>query len=103
MRNPNIRRSKRGDKLKPLKIGPSCHKVNSRRNSACGSARLEDLKWTDWWTDSGFTAKGMYLHVSHIGTGGHEGTSHRVYCKLTETPRLMLKNGELYWLVDKEK
>lgn len=83
--------------------GPRRLKVESPRNSECGSARLRDLNFSEWWTDS-WTGEGIagitHLKVPHKGGEGMEGTVHRVYCKHSEKPRLMWKNGTLYWLVE---
>lgn len=70
--------------------------VNSRRNSVCGSARLKDLDWENWFTDR--TGQGcIYLHVLKV----YDDTWHRVFCRLhSETPRLEMVKGRLYWLID---
>lgn len=72
------------------------HRVNSPRNSICGSARLEELDWENWFTDTGFGT--MYLHVQSLDGE----TWHRVCCRKTAAPRLRLQDGVLYWLVDEE-
>jgi hypothetical protein len=71
-------------------------KVNSNRNSSCGSVKLSDLDWTNWFTDTSFETH--YLHVTHKD-GYAIGGIHRVHCKLAENPRLAMQNGELYWLI----
>lgn len=71
-------------------------RVNSRRNSICGSARLADLDWSNWFTDT--TGGGLYLHVRSLD----EEAWHRVQCRKAWGPRLKLVDGELFWLVDEE-
>jgi hypothetical protein len=74
------------------------HRVTSPRNSVVGTGgvTLADLDWSQWWTDG---IRGhLYLHVPHLDGD----TIHRVYCRRTDTPRLQMRGGELYWLVDKE-
>lgn len=71
-------------------------RVYSSRNSACGSARLADLDWSEWWTGTGFSGQMFVLHVRHKVM---RDTSHRVYCRHTDTPRLACRDGALYWLV----
>jgi len=74
---------------------PRWRKVNSRRNSECGSARLETLDWSSWWTD---TIDGdHYLHVA--STDGE--TVHRVYCRCASSCRLGMRDGVLYWIIDR--
>lgn len=83
-------------------------KVNSRKNSTCGSAQLKELDWSNWFTDSGSmywprpvnrTIPYCYLHVDHKKGVSYGGT-HRVHCRAGDNVRLMLKNGELYWILD---
>lgn len=67
--------------------------VTSPRNSECGSARLKDLHWHEWFTD--YSGGLVYLHVK-----GDDGTWHRVFCrKPCDKPRIGRFGGELYWLV----
>jgi len=80
-------------RLKPRRL-----KINSIRNSTCGSARLADLDWSHWCTDIGFAGCSLYLHVAHVDGE----TAHRVHCKHALRPRLEMKDGELYWLVDED-
>ena len=68
-------------------------RVNSPRNSICGSAILADLDWTNWFTDT--TGGGLYLHVQSLDGQ----TWARVYCRHADTPRLRLQAGVLYWLI----
>lgn len=79
------------------KIGPRTLKVNNRRNSAC-SVPLSWLDWSCWWTGNGLSGNLFILHVPHKDTV--DGPIHRVYCRHSDTPRLRMENGELYWLVD---
>lgn len=66
--------------------------IASSRNSICDSARLKDLDWSTWWTDTSFNQH--YLHVQH-----RDGeTAHRVYCRFDERPRLTMQRGKLMWL-----
>jgi hypothetical protein len=81
---------------------PRIHRlrVDSRRNSTCGSARLDDLDWSEWWTGTGLSGKMFILHVRHKEM---RDTSHRVYCRTSDTPRLAFRGGVLYWLVSEEE
>lgn len=82
-------------------LGPRWFRVAHPRNSTCGSARITDLDFSEWWTDGGSGSPwGLaYLKVPHKGGNGMEGTVHRVHCRYTDTPRLAMREGELYWLV----
>ena len=71
-------------------------KVASKRNSDCG-VPLDQLDWSNWWTD--IVGQVVYLHVQH--TDKSDGAVHRVWYKHADYPRLMLRDGVLYWLVDK--
>ena len=75
---------------------PTIHRrrVNSPRNSICGSATLAELDWSHWFTDT--TGGGLYLHVRSLDAE----TWHRVYCRQTAAPRLRLLDDVLFWLVD---
>lgn len=69
---------------------------SSRRNSVCGSAAIESLDWSEWWTDS-WDGRGVgYLKVPRHS----DGTVHRVYCRHSDTPRIAMRDDVLYWLVD---
>ena len=70
-------------------------KVDSPRNSACGSANLADLDWSTWWTDQ-IPGAGLYLHVAHQRSDSY----HRVRCRHSESARLLMDRGALKWLVD---
>jgi hypothetical protein len=78
--------------------------VANARHSKCGSAKLKDLDFDrGWWTDGTTTLYGteicLYLHVYH-----KDGeTIHRVHCRNHKNPRLLMKNGKLYWLVPAPK
>lgn len=105
------------------KPGPISRRVNSPRNSDCGSAKLADLDWSNWWTDGncriGKYRYGIYIHVRRCKEGPDFEASdrrnkkykfprdfetwHRVYCRATDNPRLSVKEGQLYWLIDKTK
>ena len=71
-------------------------KASSRRNSSVGTGGVgvTDLDWSDWWTDHSGDAN--YLHVRHLDGD----TVHRVHCRFARRPRLALRGGVLYWLVD---
>lgn len=71
-------------------------RVDSARNSMCGSISFRHLDWSDWFTDDSF--KSHYLHVA-----GPHGTYHRVRCRDAERPRLSMAKGHLYWLVDEQR
>ena len=78
--------------------GPSRRKVKDRRNSE-SDVPLSQLNWMQWWIDRGFSGQVLYLKVPHADPT--LGSVHRVYCKWSDTPRLEMKDGELYWLIDK--
>lgn len=78
--------------------------VSSPRNSTCGSAKLSELDWSEWFTDglslflngAQYPLRSSYLHVHH-----RDGeTIHGVYCRHSDTPRLAMRGGKLYWLID---
>lgn len=74
--------------------------VNSPRNSDCGSAKLSDLDWSNWWIDLSFGQ--FYLHVrrAHPRLDGPGDESwHRVHCRATNDPRIRLMGGRLYWII----
>lgn len=75
----------------------SWRRVNSPRNSECGSAALSSLDWTNWWTDT--SGGDHYLHVEHL----QGETVHRVYCRLDGHPRIGQRAGVLYWLLDPKR
>jgi len=75
----------------------SWRRINSPRNSDCGSARLSELDWSNWWTDT--SAGDHYLHVAHR----QNQTFHRVYCRANERPRIGQRDGVLYWLIDPKR
>ena len=70
--------------------------VANPRYSVCDSARLSDLDWSNWWTDTSFG--GHYLHVVHKDGA----TAHRVYARGCKTPRIEMNNGNLMWIYRKE-
>jgi hypothetical protein len=77
-----------------MKITRNDLKVSSSKHSETGDGTpLNDLNFKNWWTD---TSKG--LHYLHVENKNGE-TFHRVYCKRVDCPRLMLNNGELYWII----
>ena len=76
--------------------------VENPRNSSCGSARIDRLDFSSWWTDNSGDS-GIYLHVPHRPVMGLAGTVHRVCprdikgyrcCRLEQT------RTRLYWLYD---
>lgn len=69
-------------------------KVNLEENSTC-TVSLDTLDWRNWWQDTGQGC--CYLHVRRMQD--NEESWWRVHCRASDTPRLMLKDGELYWLV----
>lgn len=78
---------------KPNKIrGPRWLRVSFPRNSVCGSERLINLNFYDWWTEA---------HTRYIHVAGPDGTRHRVFCRASDTPRLASVDNVLYWLVDR--
>ena len=68
--------------------------VNERYTTTGDGVKLADLDFDNWWTDN---SKGMnFFHVKHKV----EDTWHRVYCKKTDCPRLLMKDGKLMWIID---
>jgi len=77
---------------------PRWRRINSPRNSVCGSARLDSLDWSNWWSD------GWGPNVTHIHVARPEDeTYHRVYCRQSANVRVGMKRGELCWIIDKEQ
>ena len=73
---------------------PRRYECFRHQHSRCGSAKLADLDWSRWFSDS--TGGGLYLHVWH-----QDGeTIHRVTCAYSARPRLESVDGVLFWLVD---
>lgn len=78
-------------------------KVFSARNSSFG-VPLEWLDQQNWWTED---FGSLYLHVKGdpkadpANVYGVGECVYRVFCRASERPRLMLKDGVLYWLIDK--
>lgn len=69
------------------------YKVNDKINSDCGSSKLSDLDYSNWFTD---TSNNMfYLHIKSL----HDESIHRVFCKHDDEPRLALENNVLYWVI----
>lgn len=68
-------------------------RVADRRNSMCGSSALHRLDFSRWFTDG--PDGRLYLHVA-----GPDDTWHRVWCRHTNSPRLKMDDGVLYWLID---
>ena len=81
--------------MNPKKLGPKRYKVRSERNSAC-IRDLDSLDWSNWFVDLSFGR--FYLHVDALDGD----TVWRVRCRKAMMPRLAMKNGDLYWLVDGE-
>lgn len=80
------------------------YRVADERNSAC-TVKLSDLDWNNWWTD-GMWRGSTYLHVRHKDIKDLGDTIHRVYCVhegRDDVVRISMKDGELYWIVDKKK
>ena len=70
-------------------------RVANRRNSDC-SKNLKKMDWDNWWVD---TSSGyFYLHVRYFDED--EETWWRVQCNHTDHPRVAMRDGVLYWLVD---
>lgn len=92
--------------MKKLKLkGPKWLKINDEKNST-STTFLNRLDWKNWWTDgSCFPFGPAYLKVPHKKgrrwkKAGLDTTIHRVYCHKSYDPRLGMRDGELYWLVD---
>jgi hypothetical protein len=79
-------------------------RVDVPRNSDCGSSPIGDLDFSRWWTDGGrgSFSRGIYLHVPSR-TLFPDGGVHRVFCRRSDNPRLEMKAGVLYWLVDQQE
>lgn len=69
--------------------------TSSRRNSDCAK-NLKTLDWDNWWLDT--SHQYCHLHVRSEDDGGD--TWWRVYCKHTDNPRVGVRDGVLYWLID---
>lgn len=78
------------------KHGPIRRKVYSPRNSTT-VLPWRELDFRHWWIDTSF--KSFYLHVRHAD--GERWS--RVRCRLSEKPRLEMRDGILFWLIDKER
>ena len=61
-------------------------------------AAIESLDWSQWWTDGGEASLwgDFYVKVPRHA----DGTVHRVHCRHSETPRIGMRNGVLYWIID---
>lgn len=75
-------------------------RVSNPDFSECGSCAIGKLDFSRWWTDGGkgSFSKGIYLHVPEKGSDA-DGAVHRVFCRLTDNPRLSMERGILYWIV----
>lgn len=70
-------------------------RVSSERNSS-STGMLNDLDWTEWWTDNFFAP--IYLHVPHKDK--EDGAIHRVYPRCqSKKVRLGMRKGVLYWIL----
>jgi Lar family restriction alleviation protein len=94
----SIAQSEGGGKMKRNWKG--WFKINSNRNSECGSGRLRDLDWANAYTDTGF--EDLYLHVHRIS----DDTYHRVFPRRKNVTgigwrRLDPNNpiGTFFWIV----
>jgi hypothetical protein len=68
--------------------------ISSNRNSRSGSINdIRQLNFKAFWADHSFGH--FYIHVPHKS----DGTVHRVWCKISDQPRIGFKNGKHYWLV----
>jgi hypothetical protein len=74
-------------------------RVDRARNSECGSARIEDLDFSRWWTDDTFAP--LYIHVPHKNK--RQGTIHRVFPRPrgVKARLTMRRDGVLCWLLPK--
>jgi hypothetical protein len=84
--------------------GPIYRRIQSQKNSTCGSARLRDLDWSNWWMDQSVNC--VYLHVRRLhpeydGNCEAHATWHRVHCRMTDAPRIAVRNGKLCWVIDR--
>ena len=81
--------------------GPKWKPINDRRYSECGSYPLEELDWSQWWMDAWHEDAWRYIHVPSL-----DGDSvHRVRPKLRkgQSARMGLKDGVLFWLIDRPR
>jgi len=83
-------------------LGPKQRAVANPRNSVCGSAKIRELDWSCWFTNTWDGERFTHLTVRHSrgAYDPNERTFHRVYCRGCEFPRLGLERGKLYWLID---
>ena len=79
----------------------SWRRVNSTRNSYCGSCHMKQLDFTEWWMDTFDLEKSQWCYI-HVASKDNE-TVHRVRCKYSDKPRLGYRNGALYWLIDRKE
>lgn len=93
-RRGEARATKTGCFVKCIFLKTRWIKVSSPRNSTCHSAKLSALDFSRWFSDDSLSS--FYLHVD-----AKDGdTSHRVYCRFDQCPRIGQKGGEIYWLVN---
>jgi len=82
---------------------PMRRKVWSRRNSLCGSAALDALSRSEWWTDCGRDGPDrVYLHVADARPD-MAGASHRVFCRHPGRVEIGMHRGALVWVVCGDK
>ena len=85
-----------------VRKAPIRRAVFNPRNSTCGSASVEDLSASWWWTDNSDTDS-LYIHACRCS----DRTYHRVWPRRIQgytCKRLEMKNrihgGVLFWLYD---
>jgi hypothetical protein len=72
--------------------------VFSRRNSTCGSARIEELSVRRWWTDNSIP-ESLYIHACRY----RDKTYHRILPRTIPgytCKRLEMSGAKLFWLYD---
>jgi hypothetical protein len=78
-------------------------RVDVPRNSFCGSIKIRDLDFTEWFTGS-WPDRSIYLLIPHESLQVRDKSIHRVYPRIVNgysCSRLGMKQGRLYWLYDR--
>jgi hypothetical protein len=91
-------------------LGPSRRRVALKRNSLM-NVPVEWHDWAHWWTDG--SEGSLYLHVhgnAKADPDGRYGLGERVFRVYPRIPkgynpraRLSSDDGELFWLLDRER
>lgn len=78
------------------------YKVRSKRNSICNyNVEDDSLDWSFWWTDIWHNDQGAHVEsYLHVYDKDHDSIQ-RVRCRKSLVARIEMRDGELYWLVDR--